>query len=286
MDASALSAAQGVTIIGSASANSITGGAGNDIIDGGGGADVINAGAGNDILHYYGTEVLIDGGFGSNTLILHNPGGITRIDLSVAPGSDETTGDSVNVTNIQNIDASILTTAVAVTGSSSANVITTGSGNDVIDGGGGSDAIDAGAGDDRVSYYNSEVSIDGGTGNNTLVLRAGIVVNLANADQTSGDATVVSNFQNVDASTLAVDATITGSAAANIIIGGAGDDTIDGGGGADVISAGGGDDTVTVRRLRGVDRRRQRIGHDHIVRVQQRHGCEFRTRGGNRPDSG
>ena len=247
VDASALSAAQGVTILGSVSANTITGGAGNDVIDGGGGADVINAGAGNDTLHYYGSEVLIDGGFGSNTLILHNAGGITRIDLSVAPGSDETTGDTVNVANIQNIDASILTTAVAVTGSSSANVITTGSGNDVIDGGGGSDAIDAGAGDDRVSYYNSEVSIDGGVGNNTLVLRAGIAVNLANADQTSGDATAVSNFQNVDASTLAVDATITGSTAANIIIGGAGDDVIDGGGGADVISAGGGDDTVTVR---------------------------------------
>ena len=246
VDASALGPAQGVSITGSASANTITGGAGNDVIDGGGGADVINAGAGNDSAHYYGSEVLIDGGFGSNTLILDNPGGITRIDLSVAPGSDQTTGDSVDVADFQNVDASILTTGVAVTGSSSANVITTGSGNDVIDGGGGSDAINAGAGNDTVSYYNSEVSIDGGAGTNTLVLHAAAAINLANADQTTGDSTTVSNFQNVDASALAVGATITGDANANVITGGAGNDVIDGGGGADVISAGGGDDTVTV----------------------------------------
>ncbi len=75
VDASALNAAQGVSITGSTSANTITGGAGNDVIDGGGGADLIDAGAGNDTVHYYGTEVLIDGGFGSNTLVLDNPVG-------------------------------------------------------------------------------------------------------------------------------------------------------------------------------------------------------------------
>ncbi len=246
VDASALTAAQGVSITGSSAANTITGGAGNDVIDGAGGADVINAGAGNDTVSYYGTEVLIDGGTGSNTLVLDNPGGITRVDLSVAPGADETIGDSVDVADFQNINASILTTGLVVTGSSSANTITTGSGNDVIDGGGGSDIISAGAGDDTVSYYHSEVSIDGGSGTNTLVLKAAATVNLANAaDQTTGDSTTVTNFQNVDASALATGATITGSAAANVITGGAGDDIIDGGGGADVISAGGGDDTVT-----------------------------------------
>src|SRR5205823_5988554 len=99
-------------------------------------------------------------------------GGVTRVDLSVAPGSDQTTGDIVNVSNFQNINASILSAGIAVTGSSSANVLTTGSGNDTVDGGGGSDTISTGAGNDTVSYYNSEVSIDGGAGVNTLVLRA------------------------------------------------------------------------------------------------------------------
>ncbi len=106
----------------------------------------------------------------------------------------------------------------------------------MINGGGGADVVNAGAGDDSVSYWGTEVSIDGGTGTNTLVLRAAAMVNLANADQTIGDATNVANFQNVDASALTTGATITGSAAANMIIGGAGNDMIDGGGGADTIA--------------------------------------------------
>ncbi|WP_407156418.1 hypothetical protein [Bradyrhizobium sp. STM 3557] len=244
VDASALTAAQGVSISGDALGNTITGGAGNDTIDGRAGADVIDAGGGNDTVHYHGTEVLIDGGFGSNTLVIDNPGGITHVDLSVAPGSDQTTGDTVNVANFQNIDASILITALVVTGSSSANAITTGSGSDTIDGGGGADAINAGAGNDTVAYYGTEVSIDGGTGSNTLVLHAAATVDLGAADQTTGDSVTVANFTNVDASALAVGASITGSAAANTIAGGAGNDAIDGGGGADVINAGGGDDTV------------------------------------------
>jgi Ca2+-binding RTX toxin-like protein len=247
VDASALGAAQGVAISGDTQGNSITGGAGADTIDGRGGADVIDAGSGNDTVHYHGTEIVVDGGFGSNTLVLDSPGGITRVDLSVAPGSDQTIGDTVNVADFQNIDASILTSGIVVTGSSSVNTITTGSGNDTIDGGGGADTINAGTGNDVVSYYGSEVSLDGGSGTNTLVLRNAATVDLGSADQTTGDAVTVVNFTNVDASALAVGATITGSAAANTITGGAGNDTIDGGGGADIINAGGGDDSVVVR---------------------------------------
>ena len=88
------------------------------------------------------------------------------------------------------------------------------------------------------------MAIDGGVGANTLVLKNAATVDLGNADQTTGDAVNVANFVNVDASALAVGATITGSSAANTITGGAGNDTIDGAGGADVINGGGGDDTI------------------------------------------
>ena len=81
-------------------------------------------------------------------------------------------------------------------------MITTGSGNDIIDGGGGADLINSGGGNDTVSYYGSESVMDGGTGNNTLLLSAVTTVNLGNVDQTTGDATSVANFQNVDASGL------------------------------------------------------------------------------------
>ena len=242
VDASALTSA--VSITGSAAANAITGGAGNDTIDGAGGSDAINAGGGSDSVIYHGTETTIDGGGGSDTLILAASGGITAVNFAVGAGADQTAGDTVIVANFENLDASVLTTALTVTGSSGANAITTGSGNDIIDGGSGADVINAGGGNDMVSYYNAEVSIDGGTGTNTLLLRAAATVNLGNLDQTTGDAVTVSNFQNVDASALSTGVSITGSSGANIITGGSGNDTIDGSGGADIIAAGGGNDSV------------------------------------------
>ena len=245
VDASLLST--GVSISGSAVTNLITGSSGNDTIDGAGGTDVIAAGNGNDSVTYRGTETSIDGGSGSDTLVLATSGGITSINFVVAAGSDQTVGDTVSVANFENLDASVLTTALTVVGSAAANTITTGSGNDTIDGGGGADVINGGGGNDTAFYYGAETSIDGGTGTNTLILRAATTVNLADADQTSGDTAAVANFQNVDASSLAIGVSLTGSSGANTLTGGAGNDSIDGGGGADVIAAGGGDDTVTYR---------------------------------------
>ena len=73
-----------------------------------------------------------------------------------AAGVDQTTGDSVSATNFESVDASALSSALSVTGSSAANTITTGSGNDTIDGGGGADVIDAGDGNDTVTYRGGE----------------------------------------------------------------------------------------------------------------------------------
>ena len=243
VDASLLSS--GVSITGSAAANTLTGGSGNDTIDGGGGGDTIVAGAGNDTVTYRGTELSIDGGNGSDTLVMTTSGGTTSVNFAVAVGTDQTTGDTVSVSNFENIDASALSTALSVLGSAAANTILTGSGADTIDGGGGADIIDAGGGNDTAVYYGAETSIDGGGGTNSLILRAAATVNLANADQTSGDTTTVANFQNVDASSLAIGVSLTGSSGVNVLSGGAGNDTIDGGGGADTITAGGGDDVVT-----------------------------------------
>src|SRR6185436_1698999 len=145
----------------------------------------------------------------------------------------------------ESLDASALTTASSGTCRSLANTSKTGACNDTIDGGGGADVITAGAGNDSVSYYGSETSIDGGTGTNTLVLRAAGTINLGNADQSSGDSANVTNFQNVDGLALSSAASITGSSTANTITGGSGNDSIDGAGGADVIAASAGNDTVT-----------------------------------------
>jgi len=142
-----------------------------------------------------GTEASIDGGAGTDTLVLAASGGATAVNFSVTAGSDQTTGDSVSVNQLESIDASLISSALTLTGSSSANTITGGSGNDTIDGGGGADIVAAGSGNDTVTYRGSETSIDGGTGTNTLLMSVAATVNLANADQTAGDSTAVSNFQ-------------------------------------------------------------------------------------------
>ncbi len=69
-------------------------------------------------------------------------------------------------------------------------------------------------------------------------------VNLASADQTSGDNTIVNNFENVDASAATVSVNLTGSEKANVLTGGSGADTITGDRGADSLFGGGGADSL------------------------------------------
>src|SRR6185312_10619854 len=141
-----------------------------------------------------------DGGTGTNTLVLASA---AMVNLGNA---DQTSGDSTTVNNFQSIDASALSAALTLTGSSAANTVAGGSGNDTIDGAGGADTINAGGGNDTVTYRGTESAIDGGSGSDTLVLAAagGITsVNFAvsaGVDQTAGDGVTVTNFENLDAS--------------------------------------------------------------------------------------
>ena len=91
VDASGLAATQLIAVTGTSGANTIIGGAGADIIDGGGGADIINAGAGNDTVTYHGTEVSIDGGAGSDMLVLAVGTTVASVNFSVTAGTDQTT---------------------------------------------------------------------------------------------------------------------------------------------------------------------------------------------------
>src|SRR5262249_1195235 len=160
-----------------------------------------------------GTEAVIDGGGDTNTLVM-----LAQATVNLA-AADQTSGDTATVTNFRNVDASALTSAqpVSITGSSSINVLTGGPGKDTIDRGRGSDTIDGGGGDDTIAYRGTENTIDGGSGNNTLLLQTAATVDLRNADQTTGDATTVANFINVDASALSVGVSVTGSTGANTI---------------------------------------------------------------------
>src|SRR6185295_7395804 len=120
-----------------------------------GGADTLLGLGGNDTIVYRGGEALVDGGTGTNTL---NLAAAVTVNLG---SSDQTAGDTVNVINFQNVDASAISTGVSITGSLAANTIIGSSGSDLIDGAGGVDIIHAGAGNDSVTYHGTEALIDG-----------------------------------------------------------------------------------------------------------------------------
>jgi hypothetical protein len=90
--------------------------------------------------------------------------------------ADQTSGDSTNVVNFQDIDGTALSSALTLTGSAGANFITGGSGNDTINGGGGTDHLFGGGGDDLFIVDHSSLilgtTIDGGSGNNSVNISA------------------------------------------------------------------------------------------------------------------
>ncbi|MEQ1838040.1 MAG: Ig-like domain-containing protein [Candidatus Nitrotoga sp.] len=102
-------------------------------------------------------------------------------------------------------------------------------------------------GDDSIQYYNlARLTLNSGenaVAGDTLLMPGTEVatVNLASADQTTGDNTIVNNFENVDASAATVSVNLTGSEKANVLTGGSGADTITGDRGADNLFGGGAD---------------------------------------------
>jgi len=77
------------------------------------GADIISAGGGNDTVTIHGSEASVDGGAGSDTLILTTGTSVSTVDFGVLAGSDQTGGDSITVTNFENLLASAVTTALS-----------------------------------------------------------------------------------------------------------------------------------------------------------------------------
>ncbi len=137
------------------------------------------------------------------------------------------------------------TEAFAVTGSNQADTITGGAGADTLVGGGGADTLNGGAGNDAITYDGSDVSIAGGTNTDTLIVNGAATINLASADQTSGDTAVVTGFENVNAGGSSAAVSLTGDGNANVLTGGSAADTIVGGTGADTLNGGAGNDTIT-----------------------------------------
>lgn len=269
------------TLIGGAANDSITGGAGNDSITGGAGNDNISAGDGNDVIDLtFTTSDTIDGGSGTDTL---------TIAAAVAAATDLTTVTNVEtlvVTGANNITlaANVSATTFTVSDAGNASVVTLNSGY--------TNATTVNVGDlDKVTnnanveltvaataanmISGADVTLAGGTGNDTLTLTAdGSAALLTNGkitgfetinitpSSTQGSDVVITvdaayatklvvNGSSLRAGTAAADETLTfdGSAQSTSsttlsVSGGAGNDTLTGGAGNDTIAGNAGVDSI------------------------------------------
>jgi len=177
------------------------------VLVGGAGSDTLDGGAGDDVL--VGGHV--------------DEGGTVTVDTDTGAVMFTDTDGIVNENDPAGDD-----------------VIFGGSGADVINDGAGYDTVDAGTGDDTVFLTNSDATIDGGAGTDTLVVAgaaadADLIINLENASVTSADGSVtvqyLAGFENIVSGD--GDDVIIGSELDNVITGGMGDDTIIGGSGDD-----------------------------------------------------
>jgi Ca2+-binding RTX toxin-like protein len=262
----ALSAA-GQNMFGNAEANLITGGAGQDFLAGNGGDDILVGGDGNDTLRggdgidsYEGggddRTAAGSGAFGDR--ITFNEARATQgafADLRTQSVTNDGFGNAETMTGIESIGGD---TAFADTfhGTDAANGFVTGFGGDKVYGHGG---------DDRFEMGTAAALVDGGEGTDLLFLRStggflrpdangdGLAdmapampgswtVDLANGTMSDGygSSGALANIENVTGSAAAD--TIMGNDGANVLGGGAGHDRIVGRGGADTLSGGSGGD--------------------------------------------
>ena len=238
------------TLNGTVGDDTINGLAGNDTITGGSGTDALLGGAGNDIYiitagsehpaaeinDTAGTDIIrFTSGTANDTLTLYGLDiGIEQVVIGTAAGV--TTG-----TAALNVNASLVTSALAITGNNGDNQLVGGSAADTLTGGLGNDTLTGGLGNDIMV---------GGAGNDTYVVdsTADVVTEAASAGtdsiQTSlatfslGALTNIENLRYTGSS----NAILTGNAVANSIMGNAGNDILIGAAGTDSLIGGDGSD--------------------------------------------
>ena len=153
---------------GDANHNNLQGREGNDTLNGGAGDDYIAGGAGADI---------IDGGTGDDTIAFrpwHGTTGGINVDLSSNTVSNDGTGSSDTVSNVEHVDGSEHNDVI--TGGTGHNNLRGNEGNDVLNGGADGDYLDGGEGDDTLIAAGDNDNLHGGNGDDTFVLSDGMNV--------------------------------------------------------------------------------------------------------------
>jgi Ca2+-binding RTX toxin-like protein len=243
-DDSLLGSRRAEQINGSFGHDLVSGLEGDDDLSGGYGNDTVLGGAGNDTLSGSVGNDSIDGGDGFD--ILRDGSTSYAATIDIGAGTWVTNGETDRFANVESF----------VTSSGNDSLSSNGSGH-TLDGGFGDDSLFGGGGNDVLVASSGADWMDGGTGRDTLFLSFAFEAFTFNLQTGKGDhddlaGDQVRGIENLAIGTSFRDATIIGSAAANVIdtdsgndsiTGGKGDDTIDSGSGNDRLSGGKGADT-------------------------------------------
>ena len=239
--------------------DALVGGAGDDLLVGGGGKDLFIGGAGADTLRETNADSTIDGGDGTDTLVVS--GNLAPVSDAVFEGIEviqvETAepvtldlsrqlGEAFNITLGQGAgDVSLADGNDKVTG---------GAGNDTLRGGAGNDTLDGGAGDDVFVAVTSGDVITGGDGFDTLTVVSSFAPAALNGiervivdESATGPLLIDLSKQTAGAGIEAAlgvgGGTLIGSSGSDVLQGAAGADSITAGAG-DVVDAGAGNDVI------------------------------------------
>ena len=202
------------TLLGGAGGDSLEGDSGNDVLDAGAGDDTIDGGSGNDVGRGGGGDDVLDGGPGNDV-------------MSGAAGNDRSEGGAGN------------------------DRLRGEAGNDFLDGRDGNDRLDGGAGNDQVLGISGSDRLTGGTGNDLLSGGGGddhvffgsqVTVDLSKA-RARGEGRDRVLLVEVVTGSRAAD-TLIGNSARNVLNGSGGGDRIFGGGGGDLLNGGAGNDQL------------------------------------------
>lgn len=281
------------TITGTSSDDTLTGTAGQDTIHGFGGSDtifglegddIIDAGAGDDVIFVETGTNRIEGGDGSDTVVIegayadfvinvrddnsilingagamHTINGAEWIVFDAPAGQNDT---ELSVSDLLEANSSTTVNGTAsadsLTGTAGQDTISGFGGNDTIFGLRGDDVIDGGSGDDVVFAGLGTNIVDGGNGSDTVIVEGNYGNFMLQLVNNSDVVVVGENLMNVVRNTewIVFDAVGSGTDisidvaqfisenSSQTLVGTAGADTLNGGPGLDTINGLAGDDTM------------------------------------------
>ncbi|MBX9760446.1 MAG: M10 family metallopeptidase C-terminal domain-containing protein [Beijerinckiaceae bacterium] len=142
----------GLTMVGTSSANVLNGGALNDTLSGLGGGDTLNGGGGNDYLDGGAGSDTMTGGLGNDTYVVDSV--LDRVVENADQGKDTVRTSLASYTLGANVEDLIYTGSQNFTGTGNSlnNSIAGGTGADVLNGGLGADTLFGGAGRDSFNF--------------------------------------------------------------------------------------------------------------------------------------